>query len=76
MSQKERIKTALDFLKTLIFTLLTALFGICAYSFIHYKGFNAYDFIIISCVSLVFILVLIITLKYFIKELDKLEKEN
>lgn len=40
MSQKDRVKTMLDFLKAVIIALLSALFGVFGYAIINYESLD------------------------------------
>ncbi|MBS4407599.1 hypothetical protein [Campylobacter vulpis] len=76
MSRKEKIKVELDLFKTLIVTLLTALFGILAFSALNYQNFTLIT--ALSVVLAIFVLIggLIILAKQFKKQLNNLEKED
>lgn len=76
MSKKEKIKAKLDLFKTLIVTLLTALFGILGYAVLNYQNFTKVISVAVAIGIFVLLLGLILLAKQFSIELDKLEKEE
>lgn len=72
MSKKEQVKTTLDFLKTGLFALLAALFGIIAFLVVNYKSLDALQ-AIFSGIGIVVILVAFYLLtRYTLKNLNEL----
>ncbi|SUX27073.1 hypothetical protein [Campylobacter upsaliensis] len=76
MSKKEKIKAKITFLNSLIIAFLTTLFAIFGYSFINFKNLNYYDLLGVSIACLFLFFCIVLFLKFFIKELNKLEKED
>lgn len=72
MCKKEKIKIMLDFYKSIILALLTALFGVLGYTFINYKNYSYIDiFIVIISISILFISLMIFVI-IFLKEAKRL----
>ncbi|KPH51813.1 hypothetical protein [Helicobacter pullorum] len=76
MSQKEKIKALIDFYKAIIVAFMTALFGVLSYTFINYKNYTIHDTIIILLCIFGLLSTLIVLVKLFLKEINKLEKEK
>ncbi len=76
MSRKERIKTALDLLKSLLMTFLVGLFGITGYTFVHFEELTKtkVGLIILTLIGVIFSIAVIT--KWILKKLDELEKED
>lgn len=74
MSKKDRIKTKLDLLKSLILGFMTALFGVGGYTFAHRNELNYIDYIVIGIVAMILVGLICWCGFSFKKELDKLEK--
>lgn len=55
---------------------MTALFGILGYTFVNCKKYTIYDAIVVLVCIIGVLLTLIILLKLFIKETNKLEQEE
>ncbi|MBS4275585.1 hypothetical protein [Campylobacter vulpis] len=74
MSRKERVKYSLDFAKSLIFALLTALFGIFAFIVINVSTINTMQ-ITASLLGIIIIaLFFYFLIRYMIKALKELER--
>lgn len=76
MSKKEKIKAMLDFYKSLILALLTALFGVLGYTFINYEKYSLENTYIVIAVVVFLLITIAILIKSFLKEVNKLEKEK
>lgn len=76
MGKKQRIKIKLDMLKTLIMLFLTALFGVFAYSFAHYKNYDKSDALVLSFCVLLLAFILLILSHSFFKESEKFVKKK
>lgn len=74
MSRKERIKFTLDFVKGLMFALLTALFGIFAFIVIHIDTINLFQGIASAIGILIIAISFFFLIRYLVKKLDELEK--
>lgn len=53
--------------------LITALFGVFAYSYIHYKAFDSVDFYLVISVVVLLSFILCLIIKQFITLLKKLD---
>ncbi len=76
MSRKERIKTILDYLKTMITTFIIGLFGIVSYTFIHIDELEKVKLCAIGFAFILNIAIIGFFVKIVIKKLDELEKEK
>lgn len=76
MSKKEKIKALIDFYKAIIIAFMTALFGVLGYTFINYKDYTIWDTAIIFLCLFGIITALVIFVRLFIGEINKLEKEK
>ncbi|MGX3045401.1 hypothetical protein [Helicobacter sp. T3_23-1056] len=74
MSKKDRAKSKLDMLRSLILGFMTALFGAGGYAFTHHKELTFWEAIIISVCMLFFISAILWCGYEYNKELNKLEK--
>lgn len=74
MSKKEKNKIIIDFIKTAIFALLTALFGIFAWVVINLKSIYLIQAIAVIIGVIVIFICFYFLIKYLIKFLDELEK--
>lgn len=76
MSQKEKIKALIDFYKAIIIAFMTALFGVLGYTFINYKHYTIYDAVIVLLCLFGIVSALMIFVRLFLKEINKLAKEK
>lgn len=76
MSKKEKIRALIDFYKAIIIAFMTALFGVLGYTFINYKYYTIYDTLAVFLCILGIISALVVFVRLFLKEIDKLEKEK
>lgn len=74
MSKKDRVKTKLDLLKSLILGFMTALFGVGGYTFANRNELHLIDYATIGIVSCILVGLICWCGFSFKKELDKLEK--
>ncbi len=76
MSKKERIKTTLDLLKSLLIAFLVGLFGIISYTFVHFEELTKTKVGLILIALILVVLFISAIIKLIIKKLDELEKED
>ncbi len=76
MSKKDRIKTTLDFLKSLLFAFLMALFGVVGYAFVHIESLTKLKISLLAFSIVLIIVVITFIVKSIISYLDKLEMED
>lgn len=74
MSRKERVKTTIDFIKSGVFALLTALFGIFAYIVINIDTINIFQAIACIIGIVIIMIIFFFLIKYLKKNLDELEE--
>ena len=74
MSRKEKNKVIIDFIKTAMFALLTALFGIFAWVVINLKSIYLIQALAIIFGVIVIFICFYFLIRYLIKFLDELEK--
>ena len=74
LKSKDSIKILVDFYKNIIMVLITALFGVFAYSYIHYKAFESVDFYLIIAAAVLLGVILCLIVRQFIIELKRLDK--
>ena len=76
MSKKEKIKVLIDFYKAIIIAFMTALFGVLGYTFINYKDYGFWETAIVALCVVGIIATLTVLVSLFVKEVNKLEKEE
>ncbi len=76
MSRKERIKTILDFYKSILMTLIVGLFGLISYAFTKSAELNAIKFFIVILGAIGFAFALYFLYKAICYKLDELEREE
>lgn len=74
MSKKDRVKTKLDLLKSLMLGFMTALFGVGGYTFANRNELIYIDYTVIGIVAIILVVLICWCGFSFKKELDKLEK--
>lgn len=74
MSKKERVKFSLKLTKSLILAFLTALFGIFAFIVINIDTINGFQIIASVSGIVVITIFFLLLIRYFLRQLDELEK--
>jgi len=73
MSKLEKIKTQIDFLKSILFTLVVSLFGMLSYIVVNLEKISFGQAIITIIGIVIDIILLFIAIKYTLKKIDELE---
>ena len=74
MSKKEKVKTTIGIIKSAVFALLTALFGIFAFVVINIETINAFQAVACAIGIVAIAVFLWILVRYLLKNLNKLGK--
>jgi len=73
MSKLEKIKTQIDFLKSILFTLVVSLFGMLSYIVVNLEKISFGQAIITIIGIVVDLILLFIAIKYTLRKIDELE---
>jgi len=73
MSKLEKIKTQIDFLKSILFTLIVSLFGMASYLVVNIENISILQIIITIIGIVVDLILLFVAIKYTLKKIDELE---